>query len=119
MRRLRLLFVDDSEDFRLMMPMMYGSLPSVAEVRTASDLPDALGALTDFDADIVFVDSMMPGVSGETVAEQIRAAHPDTRLVALTGLPSSEASWSDETITKGAHAFDEVRRLLEAASEDA
>ena len=119
MRRLRLLFVDDSEDFRLMMPMMYSSLPSVAEVKTAANLADALSALGGYDADIVFIDSMMPGVSGEVVAEEIRAAHPDTRLVALTGLPSSEATWSDETITKGAHAFDEVRRLLEAASEDA
>jgi CheY-like chemotaxis protein/two-component sensor histidine kinase len=58
------------------------------EVRTAHDGEAALGVVTQFQPDIVFLDIGLPKLNGYEVAKRIRsdgASSPAMRLIALTG----------------------------------
>jgi two-component system, chemotaxis family, CheB/CheR fusion protein len=86
----RAIVVDDNQDARESLAMLlrqYGFL-----VRTARDGEGALEAANEFAPHIMFIDIVMPGVSGYRVAELLRQkpALQQTTLVAVSG-------WADET----------------------
>ncbi|MDY6851556.1 MAG: response regulator [Thermodesulfobacteriota bacterium] len=53
--------------------------------------------------DIVLLDLMMPGLSGFDVLERIKAIHPDTVIIVITGYATIEHSI--EAMKKGAFDF--------------
>jgi len=82
---LRVLFVDDQEDLRLMMQVML--VRRAYRVETAGKAHDALQIAPDFKPHIVVSDIGMPGMNGCEMMKELRG---DTRLqpfkaVALTG----------------------------------
>ena len=83
--RLRLLLVEDSaSDQELVLAMLEDELPH-AEVHVATSLADALVRLGESWYDVALADLSLPDAEGPTVVRAVRAAHPDTALLVLTG----------------------------------
>ena len=59
-------------------------------VITAKDGEEALSKLAAEQYDVVYTDIKMPGISGLEVAEQVKAAHPWTPVVIITGYATPE-----------------------------
>lgn len=63
------------------------------DVTTAHDGPSAMLALEHFDAEVAVLDIGLPGMSGNVLAEQIRATKGQPpRLIAMTGYAESKTS---------------------------
>ncbi|MCU1693821.1 MAG: hypothetical protein JWM64_2912 [Frankiales bacterium] len=83
--RLRLLLIEDSaSDQELVLAMLEDELPQ-AEVHVASSLVEALARLGESWYDVALADLSLPDAEGPTVVRAVRAAHPDTALLVLTG----------------------------------
>ncbi len=96
MMGLRILVADDYADAREMLAFFLGRLGHI--VATASDGPDALAVAATFEPDVAILDIGMPGVSGHTVARELRKQRGDgLTLVALSGLgePADKARAAD------------------------
>ena len=59
------------------------------EIETASDGKTALAKMDAGEFDVVITDLIMPGMNGDQLAAQIRAASPRTRIILLTGFETS------------------------------
>jgi DNA-binding NtrC family response regulator len=60
------------------------------ETGTASDGSTALARLQAGEFDLVVTDLVMPGMGGEALLDQIRAAFPETPVLAISGFVSAE-----------------------------
>ena len=58
---------------------------------------DALIALEQraFDVDLVLSDVLMPGMTGDELARQVRSSHPEIPIVLMSGYPGSHAGLGD------------------------
>lgn len=84
----RILLVDDEADFVETMTKRFRirKLP----VETAGSGPEALAKLAEQEFDVVILDVRMPGMDGLETLRQIRAKHPLTEVIMLTGHASLE-----------------------------
>ena len=81
----RILYVDDEEPLAIMGKVILERLGYVVDVRT-----NAIQALATLSAqpkayDLVITDQMMPGMTGTTFAEKIRAIRADLPIILTTG----------------------------------
>jgi CheY-like chemotaxis protein len=53
-------------------------------VKNAMSGPEALGLMTAFQPDVVLLDILMPGMSGDEVLEQLRQHYPRVPVVMVT-----------------------------------
>lgn len=79
---IRLLIVDDNRDAA---ELLGESLRDIAETRVVFDGPSALALLATFRPDVALLDIGLPEMDGYDLARRIRAAAPDTRLIAVSG----------------------------------
>jgi len=83
MRKIKLLLVDDEENF----------VNTLAERLKMRDVPskvvysgeEALEAVKSEVPDVVVLDLRMPGIDGMEVLRKVRQSNPDVRIVILTG----------------------------------
>ncbi len=73
------------------------------EVETADNGIKGLKMIEEKHFDIVLLDLMMPGISGMDVLSDVKARHPDTVILIITGYSTLEHSI--ETMKKGAFDF--------------
>ena len=107
--RLRLLVIEDStSDGELVMALLESELPH-AEVCVVASLEDALRRLEEASYDAAFADLCLPDADGQAVVYAVRAAHPETALLVLTGRLDEElALWAlaegaQDYLIKGQH----------------
>ncbi|QDV27446.1 Aerobic respiration control sensor protein ArcB [Aureliella helgolandensis] len=84
-RPFRVLVVEDMRALRMVMSRLLERMGH--EVRVSEDGLSALETLTEFDAEVIFSDIAMPGMTGNDLARKLRE-HPDwkgTYLVAMSG----------------------------------
>ena len=96
MAGLRILVADDYADGREMLAFFLERQGYI--VATASDGADALAVAPTFQPDVAILDIGMPGISGHTVARELRKQRGDAvTLVALSGLgePADKARAAD------------------------
>ncbi len=79
----RILVVDDEEPFRKLLERNLSR--SGAVVRGAGSAEQALLTLRGFEPDLAILDISMPGLSGLELLARLRAGHPATEAVMLTG----------------------------------
>jgi CheY-like chemotaxis protein len=79
----RVLVVDDNERVREFASDLLHTLGYHAE--TAASAEEALGKLDTCEIDILFSDIVMPGMSGVTLARQVRAARPTLPILLASG----------------------------------
>ena len=79
----KILLVDDSESVRsaLNTLLQYAG----HEVTEAADGREALGAMAQDQFDLVVTDIFMPTMDGIELIKQLRAAHPELKILALSG----------------------------------
>jgi Amt family ammonium transporter len=106
---LRLLVVEDSaSDSELVLALLEDELPH-ARVEVAANLHDALARLAASPYDLVLADLGLPDAHGLAVVHAVRAAHPDTALLVLTGRGDGQlAMWAlaegaQDYLVKGEH----------------
>jgi len=63
---------------------LVGMEPDIQVVAQAPDGESALAAVAEHGPDVLLADIEMPGMTGLELAQRVRDAHPDTRVIILT-----------------------------------
>jgi two-component system, cell cycle sensor histidine kinase and response regulator CckA len=116
-RPMRVLVVDDEELVRKFVERVMRE--AGYETATASDGPDALEVAAKLETfDILVTDVMMPQMTGDELARQIRVSTPEIKVLYLTGFSDrlfkeKVTLWADEAFLDKPSS---VKGLLEAVS---
>ena len=102
-RALRLLVVDDHEVVRQGLVALLDRRDAFQVVAEAGTVVEALAAVERFVPDLVIMDVRLPDGSGIEACREIRAEHPEIRVVMLTSYPDEEAVLS--AIVAGASGY--------------
>ena len=84
MSKIRLLLVDDHQVVRAGLRMLFMAEADIEIVGEASDAEEAIRAARELEPDVILMDVVMPGMSGVEATRRIKAANPDTSILALT-----------------------------------
>jgi two-component system, NarL family, response regulator DegU len=107
---LRVLVVDDDQSFQQLMEVTLLLEPAVSDVKLAGDGPEAIEVCREFQPDLVFVDSLLPQMTGDEVSEQLRRDFPDVRIVSLSGVQDNAGP--NERLEKSSATVEDVRRVV-------
>jgi DNA-binding NarL/FixJ family response regulator len=102
-KKLRLLVVDDHEVVRQGLAALLNRREAFQVVAEAGTVEEAMSAVERFAPDLVIMDIRLPDGSGIEACRDIRAEHPDVRVVMLTSYPDEEAVLS--AIVAGASGY--------------
>ena len=80
----KILIVDDHALLREGLQSLLSAQPGIRVVGTAEDAQSGISKIASLDPDVVLTDLAMPETGGVDAIRQIKAAHPDTRVIALT-----------------------------------
>lgn len=96
---LKVLLVEDNRDLR---PVIARRLQAAGYelVGPASNGPEALIVAAEDHPDVVVLDYQLPGMSGEDVARDLRAAVPGVKIIAFSGVTISKPYWADGFVPK-------------------
>lgn len=83
---LRVLVVDDDDDFRLMLRVQLNLEPDVEVVGTAADGYEAVDEVARTRPDAVAMDLLMPNLDGFATIDRLLEEHPGVGLVAYTAV---------------------------------
>lgn len=83
--KVRLLFVDDEADLLAGLRLTLRKERDRWSVRFAGGGEEALALLAEEPADVVVSDMRMPGMDGAELLQRVRAAHPETIRIVLSG----------------------------------
>jgi two-component system, NarL family, response regulator DevR len=100
---LRLLVVDDHEVVRQGLVSLLDRRAGFEVVAQAGSVAEAIAQAARHQPDVVIMDVRLPDGSGIEACREIRAAHPETRVVMLTSYPDEEAVLS--AIIAGASGY--------------
>ena len=96
---MKVLVVDDHKDLRDLIVRRVEDAGHEM-IGEATNGPEALLFVADQIPDIVILDYMMPGMTGEEVARELRATNPGVKIVACSGVAKSKPYWADAYIDK-------------------
>lgn len=100
---LRLLVVDDHEVVRQGLAAVLGRREHFQVVAEAGTVAEAIEMAERFRPDLIIMDVRLPDGSGVEACREIRAEHPEIRVVMLTSYPDEEAVLS--AIVAGASGY--------------
>lgn len=86
----KVLIVDDEEILTWIMSKTLSKDRKRYEVLVANDCTKALEIMERAPIDLVITDIRMPGMSGLELLEEIRAKHPDTKVIVMTAYGNPE-----------------------------
>ncbi len=90
MTPVRVVLVEDNENFRQTLELLFGlrdEIEVVASVATGDEAPTVVRALRP---DVVLMDYRMPGLNGAEATRLVLAADPSTRVVCLSASVTAE-----------------------------
>src|SRR6476660_10491076 len=102
-RPLTLLVVDDHEVVRQGLVAVLGRRAEFQVVAEAGTVAESIEAAERFRPDLIVMDVRLPDGSGIEACREIRAEHPEIRVVMLTSYPDEEAVLS--AIVAGASGY--------------
>jgi DNA-binding NarL/FixJ family response regulator len=82
----RVVVVDDDDDFRLMLRVQLNLQPGVEVIGTAADGREALDVVDALRPDAVAMDLLMPVLDGFSAIVQLRERRPEVGVVAYTAV---------------------------------
>ncbi len=106
-KMLKVLFVDDEEDFVTTMAERMEMREVGSEV--AFDGQQALNMLKDDTPDVMVLDLRMPGIDGMEVLRRVKKMYPQVAVIVMTGYGSDE----DEKEARRLGAFDYLRKPVD------
>ena len=95
----RVMVVDDQKELRELIARRVEE-SSHTLLATATNGPEALLRAADDVPDIVILDYMMPGMTGEEVARELRGRFPEIKIIACSGVAKSKPYWADAYVDK-------------------
>jgi CheY-like chemotaxis protein len=108
--RARVLIVDDDEDIRDALRLLFEEDYDV--VGLAGDGTEAVEISGKTAPDVIVLDYLMPGMSGEQVAGVLREIVPSARIVAFSAILDTKPLWADAFLNKS--RIDEIAPLIGA-----
>ena len=119
---IRVLIADDQRAVREGLAMLVGLTNDIEVVGTAANGVEAVRLAHDLSPDVVLMDLRMPELDGAEATKEIRARHPDTRVLVLTTyaddaslFPALQAG-ARGYLTKDASA-EEIERAIRAVAD--
>ncbi|BDU77232.1 chemotaxis-specific protein-glutamate methyltransferase CheB [Mesoterricola sediminis] len=103
--KLRILIVDDTAVYRRILTEVVESVQPDAEVSACPSGRLALARLDQAPSDLVLLDAVMPDLSGLETLRLLRARHPDTSVIMISGTTSAAASSTLDALALGALEF--------------
>jgi two-component system, NarL family, nitrate/nitrite response regulator NarL len=103
MSRVKLLIIDDHPLFRDGLASLLRQASAETTVTQASSTEDALNLADEQIFDAVFMDLMMPGLSGESAVREFARRHPDLPVIVLSS--SENASDVRRVLNAGASGY--------------
>jgi two-component system, NarL family, nitrate/nitrite response regulator NarL len=88
---LRVLVVDDDDDFRLMLRVQLNLVPGIEVVGTARDGYEALEEVDRVRPEAVAMDLLMPNLDGFAAIDHLHLDHPGVGVVAYTAVAGQYA----------------------------
>ncbi|MGH2807444.1 MAG: response regulator transcription factor [Actinomycetota bacterium] len=104
---LRILVVDDDENLRFMLRLLFDD-PSVEDIHDAANGEEALAIAERERPNVIVCDCRMPVMSGDEAGRRLRITLPDALIVSYSGL-DADKPWADEAIIKA--SGDDIDRL--------
>lgn len=102
---LRVVVVDDAEDFRLIVGAIIGPhAESIEVVGEAEDGEEGLAVIRRQRPDVAIIDLVMPRLNGVELTRHIRKELPDTKII-LISAHAEEDAYRLMAADSGAHAF--------------
>lgn len=112
-QKVKALVVDDDPAFCEVMKAVLEIKNYVSEVRTVTHGPDALRICESFHPDVVFIDSLMPVMDGDTLGSRLRSLLPSARMVSISAMAGKRAGgWADTHTLKTGTIFAEMEALV-------
>jgi DNA-binding NarL/FixJ family response regulator len=108
----RVLIADDHAVVRAGLRQFLETEPGIREIAEAASGSDTLDKLRTQKSDLLLLDINMPDRSGLDILKQVRATHPDTKVLVLSGFP--ERQYAVNVLRAGASGF----LSKESASEE-
>lgn len=108
---IRIVIVDDQTLLREGLSALLGLIPDLLVVGQAADGRQALDLVEKLRPEVVLMDVRMPGMNGVAATRQVRARHPETRVIVLTTFDNDEYVF--EALQAGASGY-----LLKNADPD-
>jgi DNA-binding NarL/FixJ family response regulator len=102
-RPIRVLVVDDHLTFAELLGVALAGQPDMTYVGHAATGEQALRLVAELRPDVVLMDVDLPDLDGIDATERLRANHPDTRVVVLTG--NTEQTLVGRATAAGAAGF--------------
>ncbi len=99
----RIVIVDDNNVIREVLRGLIRHDPRLSVVGEAGTGEAALDLIVQAKPNLVCLDILMPGMDGLTVLRTIREAHPDVRVILITGQATSDVV--KEALSLGANGF--------------
>jgi len=115
---LRILVVDDHEVVRQGIVSLLDHHDGFQVVAQAATAAEAIAAASTYRPDVIVMDIRLPDGSGVEATREIRAQHPETRVIMLTSYPDDEAVFASIVAGASGYLLKQVRgRDLVAALE--
>ena len=99
----RIILAEDHVDFRTFIKASLEGVEGLTVVGEAGDGVELLALLEDGKPDLVILDITMPRLQGLEAARQIKAAHPDIKVLILT--MHNDKEYLNEAMAAGAVGF--------------
>jgi DNA-binding NtrC family response regulator len=109
MSKIRVLLVDDEEDYVKAMAERMDMRDLQSEVALSGE--EALEVLEDNPPDVIVLDLRMPGMQGMEVLERVRKEHPHIQVIILTG----HGGEKEETEARRLGAFEYLQKPADTA----
>lgn len=103
MERLRILVVDDHDDFRAGLEALLATTESTELVGTATNGLDAVRIALDLQPDVVLMDLQMPKLNGIEATQRIVASSPHIGVLVLTMMEDDESVF--DAVRAGARGY--------------
>jgi CheY-like chemotaxis protein len=120
MKKFRILIVDDFGGYRtLFKKTLRISFPSIA-IDEATNGSEALQKVEAFLPDLIFMDIRLPGESGLTLTQKIKATHPNITILILTAYDIPEYReaapkyGADRFLAKNSLNYMELKELVKS-----
>ncbi len=111
---IRVLIVDDAKELREMIAREIAA-EGFEVVGEASSGPEAMLVASDATPDVIILDYLMPGMTGEEAARGLRAQDPTIKIVACSGVVQSKPYWADAYVDKS--KLDSLRSTVTSVME--
>ena len=113
------LLVDDDEDLR---DIVRGILQVAPDIEMVGDVGQGVEGIEEAirqEPDVIVLDYMMPGMSGDIVAAAVRENSPETKILVFTAILEQHPEWADSFLTKLdiTELPDKIRDLARTAPE--